>query len=65
MGMLQNPLGFITNATQRSKIVGLRLGPEAVVLVADPAAARQILIDQASSFGKVSAWQHPLLSGLT
>ena len=51
--MLQDPLGFITAATRQSGVVGLRLGPEAVVLVADPAAARQVLIDQASSFGKV------------
>ena len=55
--MLQDPLGFITAATRQSGVVGLRLGPEAVVLVADPAAARQVLIDQASSFGKVcSLW---------
>ena len=33
--------------------VSLRLSPEAVVLVADPAAVWQILIDQTSCFGKV------------
>ena len=51
--MLQDPLAYLEATARQGKMLGLRLGPEAVILVSDQAAARQIMIDQASSFGKV------------
>ena len=53
LGLLQDPLNYLEAVTRQAKIVGLKLGPEAVVLISDQAAAKQILIDQSSSFGKV------------
>jgi cytochrome P450 len=46
LALLQDPLKFIDDATRAyGDVVGLLLGGERAVLVADPAVARQILID--------------------
>ena len=53
--MLQDPLAYLEACVRQGKVLGLRLGPEAVVLVADQAAAKQIMVEESSSFGKVSS----------
>jgi cytochrome P450 len=52
--MLSDPLAFLdqTSATYGS-VVGLVLGGEYVVLVSDPAVAKDVMIDSASVFVKV------------
>ena len=57
--LLQNPLQFLEQTTrQYGRVVGLVLGGERVVLVADPALARRVLIDDAAHFQKAGhvAW---------
>ena len=51
--MLQDPLAYLDASACQGKVLGLRLGPEAVVLVSDQAAARQILITHPADFAKV------------
>ena len=52
--MLFDPLSFLENVTSTYKpVVGLIMGGEEVILVADPAAAQQVLIDKASIYNKV------------
>lgn len=54
VGMLADPLTFLEDTQHRyGKIAGLRLGPEAVVLISDRKAARQITVEQSASFAKV------------
>ena len=58
--LLQNPLQFLEQTTrQYGRVVGLVLGGEHVVLVADPALARRVLIDDAAHFQKAGhvAWR--------
>jgi hypothetical protein len=51
--MLADPLAFIEDVRARhGPVAGLLLGGERVVLVSDPAAARQVLIDRADIFVK-------------
>jgi cytochrome P450 len=51
--MLADPLAFIESVRERhGPVAGLLLGGERVVLVSDPAAARQVLIDNAAVFVK-------------
>lgn len=51
--LLQNPLQFLEETTrQHGRVAGLVLGGEHVVLVADPALARRVLIDDAAHFQK-------------
>ena len=51
---LRSPLDFLDRVVQQyGGSVGLRLGGERVVLLADPALSRQVLIDLADTFGKV------------
>ncbi len=51
--MLSDPLAFIENLRQsHGPIVGLLLGGERVVLVSEPAASRQVLIDRSDVFVK-------------
>jgi cytochrome P450 len=51
--MLADPLSFIeANRARHGPVAGLLLGGERVVLVSDPAAARQVLIDDAAIFVK-------------
>ena len=52
--MLLDPLSFLENVSSAYKpVVGLILGGEQVILVADPAAAQQVLIDKAAIYKKV------------
>ena len=52
---LRSPLAFIDSLTQQyGPTVGLKLGGEHVVLTGDPVISRQVLIDQATVFVKVS-----------
>lgn len=52
--MLLDPLGFLQNVTSTYQpVVGLIMGGEEVILVADPAAAQQVLIDKAAIYKKV------------
>ena len=52
---LRSPLAFIDSLTQQyGPTIGLKLGGEHVVLTGDPEISRQVLIDQASVFVKVS-----------
>lgn len=52
--MLLDPLGFLQNVTSTYQpVVGLIMGGEEVILVADPAAAKQVLIDKAAIYKKV------------
>ena len=52
---LRSPLAFIDSLTQQyGPTVGLKLGGEHVVLTGDPDMSRQVLIDQATVFVKVS-----------
>ena len=54
--MLLDPLGFLEEVTSRyQSVVGLVMGGEEVILVADPATAQQVLIDKAAVYKKVSA----------
>lgn len=54
--MLLDPLGFLQNVTSMYQpAVGLIMGGEEVILVADPAAAQQVLIDKAAIYKKVCA----------
>lgn len=51
--MLLDPLGFLQNVTSTYQpVVGLIMGGEEVILVADPAAAQQVLIDKAAIYQK-------------
>ncbi|DBB01015.1 TPA: hypothetical protein ACH3X1_000917 [Trebouxia sp. C0004] len=51
--MLLDPLGFLQNVTSTYQpVVGLIMGGEEVILVADPAAAQQVLIDKAAIYKK-------------
>ncbi|KAL6746717.1 cytochrome P450 [Haematococcus lacustris] len=51
--LLTDPLAFITAATaQFGPVVGLLLGGERVVLVADPGCAKQVLVEKAEVFVK-------------
>jgi hypothetical protein len=51
--MLQQPLAFLERVRrQHGPLAGLLLGGERVVLVADPAAARSVLIDRGEQFTK-------------
>ena len=60
---LRSPLAFIDSLTQQyGPTVGLKLGGEHVVLTGDPDISRQVLIDQATVFVKVSPWLSPHLS---
>ncbi|KAF5834729.1 cytochrome P450, partial [Dunaliella salina] len=53
VSLISAPLDFLERTKQEhGTIVGLMLGGERVVLVADPAAAKQALIDDAAVFGK-------------
>ncbi len=52
--MLLDPLRFLESVTATYQpIVGLVMGGEEVILVADPVAAQQVLIDKASIYRKV------------
>lgn len=53
--MLLDPLSFLesVSSTHQPAIVGLIMGGEEVVLVADPATAQRVLIDKASIYKKV------------
>ena len=52
--LLANPLAFLEEVTQQyGKVVGMVLGGERVVLVADSAVAEQVLITANSSVAKV------------
>lgn len=54
--MLANPLAFLEQTTAaHTGVAGLVLGGEYVVLVSDPAVAKDVLIDRASIFVKVCA----------
>lgn len=70
--MLQDPLGFLEEVTQQhGNVVGLVLGGQRVVLVADPDTAKDVLIDRAALFCKARehcctltcTLFHPCLSG--
>ena len=53
--MLLDPLSFLENVSETYQpVVGLIMGGEEVILVADPAAAQQVLIDKAAIYKKVS-----------
>jgi hypothetical protein len=53
--MLGGPLEFISRLRrQHGQVVGLLLGGERVVLLSEPAAAKQVLVEQADVFVKVS-----------
>ena len=55
--MLLDPLSFLQNVSAMYQpVVGLIMGGEEVILVADPAAAQQVLIDRASIYKKVCCW---------
>ncbi len=55
LDFLRSPLGFLDRIVrQHGGSVGLRLGGEHVVLLTDPALSRQVLIDQADTFCKVT-----------
>lgn len=52
--MLLDPLSFLENVSATYQpVVGLIMGGEEVILVADPSAAQQVLIDKASIYKKV------------
>jgi hypothetical protein len=52
--MLSDPLAFLEETTAvYGGVVGLVLGGEYVVLVSDPAVAKDVMIDSASVFVKV------------
>ena len=56
--MLLDPLSFLESVTSTYQpVVGLIMGGEEVILVADPAAAQQVLIDKASIYKKVQNLQ--------
>ena len=58
--MLLDPLRFLEDVTSRYKpIVGLIMGGEEIILVADPATAQQVLIDKASIYRKVHSHHQP------
>ncbi|KAL3147617.1 hypothetical protein ABBQ38_014667 [Trebouxia sp. C0009 RCD-2024] len=51
--MLLDPLSFLENVSSAYQpVVGLIMGGEQVILVADPAAAQQVLIDKAAIYKK-------------
>ncbi|KAK9793752.1 hypothetical protein WJX73_010742 [Symbiochloris irregularis] len=53
VGMLANPLAYLETTQRRhGKVVGLKLGPEAVILVSDQSTAHEVLSTRASSFAK-------------
>ena len=55
LNLLADPLGYLDRITQQhGPIVGLVLGGEYVVVVADAAAARTVLHDQSGVFVKVT-----------
>ena len=52
--MLLDPLSFLENVSAMYQpVIGLIMGGEEVILVADPAAAQQVLIDKAAIYRKV------------
>ena len=52
---LRSPLSYLDRLVQQyGGAVGLKLGGERVVLLADPALSRIVLIDQAKTFVKVA-----------
>lgn len=52
--MLLDPLAFLQSVTSTYQpVVGLIMGGEEVILVADPAAAQRVLIDKAAIYKKV------------
>jgi hypothetical protein len=54
VGMLAGPLEFIMRLRrQHGQVVGILLGGERVVLLSEPAAAKQVLVEQADVFVKV------------
>ena len=54
LGLLSDPLSFLESTTERyGRVVGLRLGPESVVLFSDPSTARGVLATHASLYAKV------------
>ena len=54
--MLLDPLSFLEQVSSTYQpIVGLIMGGQEVILVADPAAAQQVLIDKAAIYRKVSS----------
>ena len=54
LAFLADPLGFLERATrEHGGVVGLQLGGELVALVTDPAVAKFVMIDAASTFVKV------------
>ena len=54
------PLRFLEDVTSRYKpIVGLIMGGEEIIFVADPATAQQVLIDKASIYRKVHSHHQP------
>ncbi len=64
---LRSSLQYLDRLVQQyGGVVGLKLGGERVVLLADPALSRTVLIDQADIFIKVQnymhqGWEHALL----
>lgn len=55
--MLLDPLSFLESVSATYQpVVGLIMGGEEVILVADPAAAQQVLIDKAAIYKKVGRW---------
>ena len=61
--MLIDPLSFLESVTSRYQaVVGLIMGGEEVILVTDPAAAQQVLIDKASIYRKVWVMVQMLLT---
>lgn len=52
--MLLDPLSFLESVSVTYQpVVGLIMGGEEVILVADPSAAQQVLIDKAAIYKKV------------
>lgn len=50
VSLVRHPLGFISSLRTRGEVVAIRLGPQTMYVVNDPALVRQVLVDQAHSF---------------
>lgn len=60
VGMLSGPLEFISRLRrEHGPVVGMLLGGERVVLVSEPQAARQVLLEQPDVFVKVGSTSTP------
>ncbi|MGC0419480.1 cytochrome P450 [Embleya sp. AB8] len=50
--LVRDPLGFFGSLRSRGPVVTIRIGPQTMYVVNDPALVRQVLVDQAHSFDK-------------